>query len=116
MTKKQQLEQYPRIERERDRLDAILNDVMNDRVTFGRWISDTDGSGKYRVGISRSNSYPIALVIWRCAGQNDSTNAYDLEPFEDDLRRLRSNSDCYQPILDAVASAKQAANLKGATA
>lgn len=109
-TKKEMLEQFPRLKKERDRLDLMLYDVLNGAVIWGDWQAEADRSGKYRVGISRTQSYPLAISIWREAGKTgrDHFEVHDLEPWKDELRQLRNNSEVWEPVIQALLSAEAA--------
>ena len=111
MNRAQKLEAFPRIEKERDRLDLMLHDVMNDGVVYGEWVKETDGPGKYRVGIS-DRGWPIAMLVWRVKGQRDSIQVHDAEPWEQELYRLRMSSEVWEPVISAFVSAKAALTMK----
>lgn len=76
MTKKQKLEHFDRVQRERDRLELALHDIVNESVVWGAWVREPGGPGKYRVGIA-DRAYPIAIQIWRVKDQRDSVHVYD---------------------------------------
>ncbi len=104
-TQKQKIEQFPRVMRDRDRLDLMLHDVMNGFVTFGEWVREDGGKGKTRVGIS-NRAYPLAMVVWSYPGQSQSVQVHDLDAWEPELRELRARSDVWDPYVRALASAK----------
>lgn len=109
LTQKQKLEQFPRIQAEKDRLDLALSDVLNDRVTWGQWQADDQPGAKYRAGISRVSTQALVIIAFRCQGQSDSVTVHDLERYETEMFRLRAHCESYQPILNALLSARQAA-------
>jgi hypothetical protein len=108
LTQKQKLDQFPRLMKERDLLDLTLCDVLNGRFIWGKWCKESDGPGKYRAGINTRESCPIALQVFRYPNQLDSFQAMYLETWEEQLRRLRNGSECWEPNVLALQSAKDA--------
>lgn len=111
-SKKEMIERFPRVLKERNCLDLMLYDVMNKKVTFGEWVTENPDA-KYRVGISRTEIYPLAMLIFRSKNNGtDSIQVYDLEPWKEELRSLRAHSDVWEPVIQALLSAEAAVRAK----
>lgn len=108
MTKAQKLEQFDAILKDKNRLELAIHDIMNGSVIWGAWVREPKG-GRYRYGISRLSSYPICIQQWRVLGQRDAINVFDLEPWREELRRLRGNSDAWEVNCQALYKALEAA-------
>lgn len=114
MTKAYKIEHFERVQHERDSYDLMLSDIINGKVVFGIWVRDPNSdNGRYRVGIS-DRAFPLAICQWRYQGQADVVSVYDLERWEQDMFRLRQSSSVYQPILEALLSARASLASKAA--
>ena len=109
MTKAQKLEQLDAVLKDKNRLELAIHDIMNGSVIWGAWVREPKG-GRYRYGISRLSSYPICIQQWRVLGQRDAINVFDLEPWREELRRLRGNSDAWEVNCQALYKALEAAD------
>ena len=110
MTKKAKLEQFDRLQTDKWNLDCILHDLMNDRVTWGAWVKDSDSHT--RVGIS-DRAMPLAIVMFRYPGQSDAVQEVCLlERFEESLRERRSRSQVWDATCRALISAKEKTQAK----
>ncbi len=108
MTKKAKVEQFDAVARERDNFMCALHDVLNNQVTWGEWVKEHDGAGKYRAGLSRET---LLLLTFRHPNQSDHTTAYDLDSELVRLRYLRIGSETWEPVLQAIRNAQQKAQV-----
>jgi len=96
------------VDNERTNLQCALNDILNGNVVWGSWKKEHDGDGRFRVGISRTDSPSggLAIVTFRCKGQNDYTSVYPLERYSYDLRM--SSNVSMMPIIESLSEAVRA--------
>ena len=106
MSQKAKIEQFDSVARERDQFMLALHDMQNDLIHWGSWMSESDGKGKYRVGLSRHAS--LMTVVFRHEGQQDSIRVFDAFAETENVRRLRNGSESWEPLQRAINSAQDA--------
>jgi hypothetical protein len=109
MTKKAKIEQYDSVARERDLFMFACHDMQNDLIHWGQWVSEADGHGKYRAGLSRQGS--VLVTVWRYPGQPDGISVFDAVKEIENIRRLRNGSESWEPLQRAIDSAQDALRL-----
>lgn len=110
MSKAAKAEAYDRKARECELNELALADVLNDRVTWGKWVSD--GFGKVRCGVSRTMGAMggILITTYRADGQGDMVNVELLESGDRRIQDGRRHSESFQPLVESLADALRKAN------
>ena len=106
MTKKAKIENFDSVARERDLFMLALHDMQNALIHWGSWMSESDGKGKYRAGLSRQGS--LLITVFRHPHQQDSVRVFDAFQEIDNVRRLRNGSESWEPLQRAIDSARDA--------